>query len=68
LGRSGGILIGFNSQTINVRNIVAGDRYVKFHLSSKLDNFEWLFVNVYGAAQDAQKRGFFGGTGSYVRR
>jgi hypothetical protein len=54
LGRSDGILVGFNSQTINV----AGDRCVKFHLSSKLDNFEWSFVTVYGAAQDAQKGEF----------
>jgi hypothetical protein len=58
LGRSGGILVVFNSQAINVKNIVAGDRCVKFHLSLKLDNFEWVFVTVYGAAQDAQKGEF----------
>jgi hypothetical protein len=58
LGRSGGILVGFIAQTINVKNIVAGDHCVKFHLSLKLDNFEWYFVTVYGAAQDAQKGEF----------
>jgi hypothetical protein len=58
LGRSGGMLVGFNSQALSVRNIVAGDRCVKFHLVSKLDNFEWSLVTVYGAAQDAQKGEF----------
>jgi hypothetical protein len=58
LGRSGGILVGLNSQTITVKNIVAGDRCVKLHLNSKLDKFEWVLVIVYGAAQDAQKGEF----------
>jgi hypothetical protein len=38
-----------------VKNIVVGNHCVKFHLSSKLDKFEWYLVIVYGAAQDAQK-------------
>jgi hypothetical protein len=58
LGQSGGILVGLNLQTINVKNIVAGDHCVKFHLSSKLDKFEWYLGIVYGAAQDAQKGEF----------
>jgi hypothetical protein len=57
-GRSGGILAGFNSQTLKVKNVVAGDRCVKFHLVTKSDNFEWSLVVVYGAAQDAQKGEF----------
>ena len=54
-GRSGGILVSFNSQTIDIKNVHPGERCVKFHLLSKCDNFEWSLVVVYGAAQDAQK-------------
>ena len=54
-GRSGAILVGFNAQTIKVKKIVPGDRCVKFQIVSKFDNFEWILVAVYGAAQDAQK-------------
>jgi hypothetical protein len=57
-GRSGGILVGFNAQTFKVKNVVSGDRCVKFHLVTKFDNFEWSLVVVYGAAQDAQKGEF----------
>ena len=57
-GRSGGILVGFNSQTIRVKAIILGDRCVKFHLVSRFDNFKWVLVAIYGAAQDAQKGDF----------
>jgi hypothetical protein len=57
-GRSGGILVGFNVETLNVKNVDPGDFCVKFHLRSKVDGFEWSFVAVYGAAQDAQKHDF----------
>jgi hypothetical protein len=43
------MLVAFSSQTIIVKNIVAGDRCVKFHVISKLNNFEWSLVTVYGA-------------------
>ena len=58
IGRSGGILAGFNAQTIGVKNMVSGDRCVKFHLISKMDNFEWSLVVVYGAAQNDHKGEF----------
>jgi hypothetical protein len=58
LGHSGGILVGFHTQTIQIKDIVAGERCVKFHLVSKSDNFEWSLVTVYGAAQDAEKGEF----------
>ena len=54
----GGILVGFNSQMINVRKVVPGDRCVKFHIISKSDNFEWVLVAVYGAAQEDKKGEF----------
>jgi hypothetical protein len=57
-GRSGGILAGFNSNSLMVKKVDPGDFSVKFHLRSKLDGFEWAFVAVYGAAQDAHKPPF----------
>ena len=57
-GRSGGILVGFNSLTLQVKGVLPGERCVKFHLVSKNDSFEWTLVVVYGAAQDAQKGEF----------
>jgi hypothetical protein len=47
--------VGFNAQTLKVKNVIA---CVKFHLITKSDNFEWSLVVVYGAAQDAQKGEF----------
>ena len=46
--------MGVNLETLIVRDVDAGDFCVKFHLKSK-DGFEWNFVAVYGAAQEAQK-------------
>ena len=31
-GRSGGMLVGFNSATLQVKKVDAGDYYLKFHL------------------------------------
>ena len=53
-GRSGGILVGINNDTLCVKRVDAGDFCVKFHLRSN-DGFEWNFVAVYGAAQDEHK-------------
>ena len=49
-GRSGGILFGINSETLQVKNVVTGDFCVKLHIRSKHDGFEWVFIPVYGAA------------------
>ena len=57
-GRSGGILVGFNSTSISVQNVVTGDFCVKFQLKSKVDGFLWTLVVVYGAAQDNLKPDF----------
>jgi hypothetical protein len=52
------MLVGINNQTIKVKNVMTGDRCVRFHVANKSDNFEWALVAVYGAAQDAQKADF----------
>ena len=57
-GRSGGILVGINVQTLIVKGVINGDRCVKLDLLSKQDGFEWALVAVYGAAQDQHKQEF----------
>ena len=54
-GRSGGMLIGVNTATLQVKNVDVGDFCVKLYVKSKCDGFEWVLVSVYGAAQDEQK-------------
>jgi hypothetical protein len=53
--KSGGILVGVNSTTLQVKNLVTGDYCVKLHVRSKHDGLKWAFVQVYGAAKDAHK-------------
>ena len=57
-GRSGGIIVGFNSAQLSVQSVVARDFCVKFKLKSKEDGFLWLLVIVYGAAQEEHKPAF----------
>jgi hypothetical protein len=57
-GRSGGILVGLNMETLSIQKVETGDLYVKLFVKSKLDGFEWILVGVYGAAQEALKPDF----------
>ncbi|XP_024310192.1 uncharacterized protein LOC112268600 [Brachypodium distachyon] len=57
-GRSGGILVGFNTINLQVKRVDTGDYCIKFHLRSKFDGFEWVLVPVYGAAQNIHKSDF----------
>jgi hypothetical protein len=57
-GRSGGILVGINSDTLQVLKVSTGDFCVKLHIKCKRDGFEWILVPVYGAAQDMHKAEF----------
>jgi exonuclease III len=57
-GRSGGILVGINSDTLQVLKVSTGDFCVKLHIKCKRDGFEWILVPVYGAAQDEHKAEF----------
>ena len=57
-GRSGGILVGLNRETLQVQKVVNGSHCVNFHLRSKIDGFEWSLIPVYGAAQDEFKPEF----------
>ena len=57
-GRSGGILVGINTSTLQVNKVVTGDYCVKMYLKCRSDGFEWIFVPMYGAAQDSHKHEF----------
>ena len=57
-GRSGGILVGINTETLQIKNVITGDFCVNLHIRSKHDGFEWAFIPVYGAAQDSHKPEF----------
>jgi hypothetical protein len=58
-GRSGGMLLGVDLQTFDIRAIDKGDFYIKFLLCNKADDFKWALVVVYGPAQDEHKESFF---------
>lgn len=45
-------------ESLLVMDVVTGDFCVKLHLRSKHDGFEWIFVPVYGAAQEIHKAEF----------
>jgi hypothetical protein len=53
-----GILVGINSEMLQIKMVNTGDFCVKLHLKSKNDGFEWVFIPVYGAAQDTFKHLF----------
>jgi hypothetical protein len=57
-GRSGGILLGVRSDTMEVLARSGGDYHIKLHIRNRADNFTWSLVAVYGAAQDEFKADF----------
>ena len=50
-GRSGGILLGANKASLDVRKMVISDNAEKFHVHSEVDGFDYALVVVYGATQ-----------------
>ena len=57
-GKSGGILLGINSDSMEVLAIEDEDFHIKFHVQNKADNFISSLVAVYGPAQEAHKTAF----------
>jgi exonuclease III len=57
-GRSGGILLGVNLDTMDIGSIDDGDFFIKFKLSDRKSDFKWVLVAVYGAAQPEFKESF----------
>ena len=57
-GRSGGILLGVLSESMEVLAYTSGEFHIKFHVRNKADGFIWSLVAVYGAAQEEHKAAF----------
>jgi hypothetical protein len=50
--------VGINVDTFSVQDVVVGERCAKFYVTTRCDNFKWVIVAVYGAAQDEHKAEF----------
>src|SRR3954469_4009312 len=59
-GRSGGILLGVLSDSMEVLAYTSGEFHIKFHVCNNADNFIWSLVAVYGAAQEEHTAIFYG--------
>ena len=57
-GRSGGILLGIRTDTMEVLDVTDGDFHIKMHIHNKSDNFIWSLVAVYGPTQEEAKSSF----------
>ena len=57
-GRSGGMLLGIKTDTMELLDRSDGEFHIKFHIRNKTDNFIWSLVAVYGAAQEEYKAAF----------
>jgi exonuclease III len=57
-GRSGGLLVGFNSEVFDVREHEAGEFMIRTLVLHREKNLIWNFVKVYGAAQKDHKSRF----------
>jgi hypothetical protein len=61
------MLVGFNTSTLHVHNVIPGDRCVKIILLSKEDNFKWVLVALYGTSQEEHKLDFLAELVSYLQ-
>jgi hypothetical protein len=57
-GRSGGILVGINMETLSIQKVETSDLCFKLFVKNKLNGFEWILVGAYGATQDVLKPDF----------
>ena len=57
-GRSGGMLLGIKTETMELMGRSDGEYHIKFKIRNKSDNFIWSLVAVYGAAQEEYKAAF----------
>jgi hypothetical protein len=57
-GRSGGLLVGIQTYTMDVLASFDGEFHIKLSIRNRADDFIWSLVAVYGAAQDAFKANF----------
>ena len=58
VGRSGGILCGIRSETLDVSGFKSGKFMMQFVLWDKIKKCNWALIVVYGAAQEEHKEEF----------
>jgi hypothetical protein len=51
--------VGVSLDKFQVQQISHGNFYLKFKLCNKGDNFEWVLIAIYGAAQEDEKEFFY---------
>jgi hypothetical protein len=64
-GRSGGLLVGFDSDMFDVREKELGEFMIQTLVIQKESGFIWNFINVYGAAQNDHKQKFLSELSSF---
>ena len=57
-GKSGGILSGVNNDVLEVGSFIEGKYMLQMTLWDKSKKIKWNFINVYGSAQEENKREF----------
>jgi hypothetical protein len=57
-GRSGGLLVGIRTSTMEILDNSGEDFHIKLHVRNKSDDFVWSLVSIYGATQDVHKPAF----------
>ena len=67
-GRSGGLLVGFNTDVFDVRENEIGEFMIRTLIYRREKNLIWNFVNVYGAAQKENKSRFLCELSSFCSR
>jgi exonuclease III len=67
-GRSGGLLVGFDSDMFDVREKELGEFMIRTLVIQKESGFIWNFINVYGAAQNDQKQKFLSELSSFCSK
>jgi exonuclease III len=67
-GRSGGLLVGFDSDMFDVREKELGEFMIRLLVIQKDSGFIWNFINVYGAAQNDQKQNFLSELSSFCSK
>ena len=57
-GRSGGMILGINLLSFDIRKIEEGDFFIRFKVRQREDDSKFNFISVYGPAQLDQKSQF----------
>ncbi|XP_026405470.1 uncharacterized protein LOC113300482 [Papaver somniferum] len=59
VGKSGGMLILWDRDFVEVGDSLVGDYTLSIHCSNKFDNFQWVLTNVYGPNNPIERSDFW---------